>query len=430
VQTSRTTLKPLKTVAIVIAVLSFVALVGTAPPASAASSVADVAAAPKGQWVLEANGSVQAVNGAKYYGDRGGTASGATTLIPHPNGKGYWIVDQKGVVSAHGSAKFRGDLRGLKLNAPVVGGAQTRSGKGYWLVAADGGIFAFGDAKFVGSTGNLRLNSPIVGMASTSKGNGYWIVAADGGIFAFGKAKFFGSAGGTKLARPVVGMRADTSDRGYLLVASDGGTFAYGSVKFQGSLGGLGINNIVSAAPMPKQGYVLLSSTSRLYEFPSKGAISITREQRIAEQVFDSINAERAKRGIALLRWDPSLSETAALWSANMASGGFRHTNMTELGNQLGNRYNALSENIYWGTGSLADSGSAHTSFMGSASHRDALLNTGYNSVGIGVYCTANGKLFITEQFGHLNSEGSPSFSGATSPQPVARPSTAGISCA
>ncbi|MFV1990752.1 MAG: CAP domain-containing protein, partial [Acidimicrobiales bacterium] len=269
----------------------------------------------------------------------------------------------------------------------------------------------------------------IVGMASTSKGDGYWLVAADGGIFAFGKAKFFGSAGGTRLARPVVGIRADSRDRGYLLVAADGGTFAYGSVKFQGSLGGLGINNIVSAAPMPNQGYALLSSTSRLYVFPSKGAVSITREQRIAEEVFDSINAERAKRGIPLLKWDPSLSETAALWSANMAAAGFRHTNMTTLGSQLGSRYNALSENIYWGTGSLADSGSAHTSFMGSASHRDALLNTGYTSLGIGVYCTSDGKLFVTEQFGNLKSQGSPTFSGATPSQPVARPSAAGISC-
>ncbi|MFV1989423.1 MAG: hypothetical protein ACC652_01625, partial [Acidimicrobiales bacterium] len=140
-QTSQKATPPAKTVAIVIAILSLVALVSTAAPASAATSVVDVAAAPNGQWVLSADGSVQAVNGAKYYGDRGGTGSGMTTLIPHPNGKGYWIADEKGVVSAHGSAKFRGDLKGLKLNAPVVGGAQSRSGKGYWLVAADGGIF-------------------------------------------------------------------------------------------------------------------------------------------------------------------------------------------------------------------------------------------------------------------------------------------------
>ncbi len=418
----------MKLIAVTLALLSLVALVLVSSPAGAATSVVDVAAAPRGQWILSGDGSVQAVNGAKHYGDRSGSGA-VTTLIPHPNGKGYWIADTRGRVTAYGSAKFRGDLSKLRLNAPVVGGASSRTGKGYWLVASDGGIFAFGDAKFVGSTGNIKLNSPIVGMANTSKGDGYWLVAADGGVFAFGKAKFYGSTGGTKLVKPVVGIRAASNNKGYLLVAADGGTFAYGSVKFKGSLGGLGINNIVSAAPMPNDGYVLLSSTSRLYVFPTRGTSSITREQKIAEEIFNSINAERAKRGIKQLTWDPSLSETAALWSANMGANGFRHSNMTTLGSQLAGRYNALSENIYWGSGSLGDAGSAHTSFMASAPHRNALLNTGYSSLGIGVYCTDDGKLFVTQQFGHLKTEGTSTFSGATPAQPVARPSTAGASC-
>ncbi len=44
--------------------------------------------------------------------------------------------------------------------------ASTPTGKGYWLIATDGGVFSYGDAKFLGSTGGIKLNAPIVGGAA------------------------------------------------------------------------------------------------------------------------------------------------------------------------------------------------------------------------------------------------------------------------
>jgi len=112
------------------------------------------------------------------YGDGGVVGAAGRTA------GGHWTVTAAGVVAGVGGAPHLGDLRGVRLNAPIVGIAGAPGGGGYWLVGRDGGIFSFGTARFYGSTGNLRLNQPIVGMAS-SPGAGYWFVAGDGGVFTF-----------------------------------------------------------------------------------------------------------------------------------------------------------------------------------------------------------------------------------------------------
>ena len=127
-----------------------------------------------------------------------------------PSGNGYWLVATDGGIFAFGDAALRRldrlhpsqptDRRhrrhadGQRLLArrirrrhlrasvtpassapparcastdPIVGIAATPTGNGYWLAASDGGIFAFGDARFFGSTGAMRLNRPIVGIAAT-----------------------------------------------------------------------------------------------------------------------------------------------------------------------------------------------------------------------------------------------------------------------
>ncbi|HWW45336.1 MAG TPA: PQQ-binding-like beta-propeller repeat protein, partial [Acidimicrobiia bacterium] len=133
----------------------------------------------------------------------------------------FWSATANGGVDSVGGAPFFGSVGGMALARPIVGIASMPDHKGYWLVASDGGIFSFGDATFHGSTGAIRLNRPIVGMAPTADGGGYWLVASDGGIFSFGDAKFLGSTGAIRLARPIVGMA--TGPGGYWMVASDGG---------------------------------------------------------------------------------------------------------------------------------------------------------------------------------------------------------------
>ena len=87
----------------------------------------------------------------------------------------------------------------LLFTQPVPGG-------GYWMTASDGGIFNFGNAGFYGSTGGMRLNAPVVGVAQTRDQGGYLLATSDGGVFTFGDANFYGSQGATHLNAPVVGM--------------------------------------------------------------------------------------------------------------------------------------------------------------------------------------------------------------------------------
>ncbi len=412
-----------------LAVILVLALVGPgAAPVSAApggSRVVAIASTARGggYWILSSDGRVTAVGDAVHRGDLGGTVTNAMGLTPTPTYRGYWITTSDGRVSAFGDARIHGDLNGVALSAPVVAMTSTPSGAGYWLVASDGGVFAFGDARFHGSTGGMRLNRPVVGMAATPSGAGYWLVASDGGIFAFGDARFHGSTGGMRLDRPVIGMSTSGSGDGYLLVASDGGIFTFGSARFEGSLGGRGLTDISGVAPVPDgSGYFLARSGGQVIGFGRAAAIAPapSRESAIASEIFTRVNLERTRRGLPELSWDPELATTAGAWSVQMSSTGFSHSDLTAVSGSLSTPHSYLGENIYWGWGTWADSDTAHSVLFESDPHREAMLETGYTTVGIGVYCDASGKLWVTEQFGRLGSQGTPSWSGPRSQSPRA----------
>jgi hypothetical protein len=169
-----------------------------------------------------------------------GTATQTFTITIAGGTQGYWLGATDGGVFAFGVAGFLGSTGGLKLNAPVVGIANTAKG-GYWLVASDGGVFSFG-APFFGSMGGQSLSAPIVGVAATPDGGGYYLVGGDGSVFPFGDAVFHGSMEGTKLNKPVVGIGVTPDNGGYYLVAADGGVFTFGDAVFDGSMGGKPLN--------------------------------------------------------------------------------------------------------------------------------------------------------------------------------------------
>ena len=274
--------------------------------------------------------------------------------------------------------------------------AATPSGNGYWLVASDGGIFSFGDARFRGSTGGLRLNQPIVGMAATPSGNGYWLVASDGGIFSFGDATFYGSTGGTRLASPITGIAGGPNGAGYWLVAEDGGIFAFGSARFLGSAAGAPPQPIVDMAPSPAGGYWLATSFGAVHVASTSGTFEVdpslagtSPQETIAIEIVARLNAERRARGLSTLVWDPALVDTAAAWARILANtNSFRHQDVGALLNgPYAGRFAYLSENIYAGSGGAADSGSAHSAWMGSDGHRGAMLSPEIQFVGVGAAC-------------------------------------------
>jgi hypothetical protein len=200
----------------------------------------------------------------------GGLAATATAAPELPPLVGYWGTDAAGLIRRSGDAPDLGDLRGLHLNAPIVGIAATSSGRGFWLAAADGGVFSFGDARFFGSAANLHLNAPIVGIAalpgSRFQDRGYWLAAADGGVFTFGDAKFYGSAATLHLNAPIVGI-ASNSSRGYLLAASDGGVFTFGDTEFFGSAANLHLNAPVVGIIGGSGGYRLAASDGGVFTY-------------------------------------------------------------------------------------------------------------------------------------------------------------------
>ena len=336
-------------------------------------------------------------------------------------GGGYWILSSDGRVTAVGDAVHRGDLGGTVTNA--MGLTPTPTYRGYWITTSDGRVSAFGDARFHGDLNGVALSAPVVAMTSTPSGAGYWLVASDGGIFAFGDARFHGSTGGMRLDRPVIGMSTSGSGDGYLLVASDGGIFTFGSARFEGSLGGRGLTDISGVAPVPDgSGYFLARSGGQVIGFGRAAAIAPapSRESAIASEIFTRVNLERTRRGLPELSWDPELATTAGAWSVQMSSTGFSHSDLTAVSGSLSTPHSYLGENIYWGWGTWADSDTAHSVLFESDPHREAMLETGYTTVGIGVYCDASGKLWVTEQFGRLGSQGTPSWSGPRSQSPRA----------
>jgi type VII secretion-associated serine protease mycosin len=235
------------------------------PPAGAASG--------SGYWVIGADGRVQAFGAAPNMGDLAGLRLRAPIVggAPTASGRGYWLAGADGAVYAFGDAPFHGSMAGARLNGPIVGISATPSGNGYVLLGADGGIFTFGDAQFFGSTGGLRLNAPILDLTMTPDGRGYWFVGADGGVFAFGSASFHGSTGGMALAAPVESMTAARDGHGYWTVALDGGVFAF-DVPFHGSLPRLRALYGITTAPALRlralpdgSGYYILGVDGSVY---------------------------------------------------------------------------------------------------------------------------------------------------------------------
>jgi cysteine-rich secretory family protein len=403
-------------------------------PMAVNAPVVGMAATPtgRGYWRAAADGGVLTAGDAAFYG--------SATRVPHdwivaivatPTGRGYWLVDRKGAVFNYGDAGFHGSMSGRPLNHPIVGMAATPNGGGYWLVASDGGIFAF-NAPFRGSTGSIRLTQPIVGMAATP-GNGYWLVASDGGIFAYG-APFFGSTGAIRLNKPIVGMAAAPDGRGYTMAAADGGLFRFGaSSPFFGSAANAcpGAPAVAVAMSPGAIGYWIAFADARTYAFspstqpPRCAAPVVSKTGQMELDLFVRVNQERAGRGLPALAWDPALATYARSWSANMASAGFRHS---AIANLLG-PYNFVGENIAAGSSGTME-GSLHDAWMHSDGHRANILAPGFSQVGIGVFCKADGSIWMTEDFGHPSSAG-PAFTSVPIPPllPIVRPDAGTLHC-
>ena len=159
---------------------------------SARPSVSPLAVAtPQLSYLLvEANGMVEPLGGAAYYGSVFGTdlVAPIVALLSTPDRRGYWLVGVDGSMYPFGDARNEGGAGGEVRQDPVVAAAVTPDGAGYWLVTSSGQVTGFGDARNYGSI-STPLRAHVIGMAATSDGKGYWIACSTGGVFNFGDAR-------------------------------------------------------------------------------------------------------------------------------------------------------------------------------------------------------------------------------------------------
>jgi uncharacterized protein YkwD len=146
------------------------------------------------------------------------------------------------------------------------------------------------------------------------------------------------------------------------------------------------------------------------------------REQRLALDILDRVNTERAARGLSRLTLDPNLTNAAFAWSLTMAAQNNMHH--SDLNTWL-SPFVADAENIAFATSPPMTSGDVHGMWMRSDGHRHNILAPNLTHVGIGIIC-ANGRMWGTERFG---STWSPNFGALPPVDPIARADRGTLAC-
>lgn len=119
-------------------------------------------------------------------------------------------------------------------------------------------------------------------------------------------------------------------------------------------------------------------------------------------QLFDLTNAARAIRGLPILTYDESVSNTARKHSEDMAVHNyFSHDNLQGLTpfermEQDGLRFTYAGENLAYGQSSSIF---AHEGLMNSLGHRKNILSPNYRNLGVGTAFNDNATPYYTENF-------------------------------
>lgn len=114
-----------------------------------------------------------------------------------------------------------------------------------------------------------------------------------------------------------------------------------------------------------------------------------------AERSFASkMNQERRERGLGTMKLDPELSRVAMKHTREMTSNNtLYHTTTSALTRRVTN-WVTLGENV--GVG--AEVSTLHSAFMASPAHKDNVLHSSFNNVGVGVG-QGGGRMWVTVIF-------------------------------
>ena len=155
--------------------------------------------------------------------------------------------------------------------------------------------------------------------------------------------------------------------------------------------------NLPSAAPRAVASLVPGSG-------PSSVAGVTGVQSPLEQQVFDLVNAERAKAGVPPLNLNPQLVAAAQIHARDMAALGSLDHNLLGVAQPtlisraqfVGYRYGWLGENIASG---FSDASSLVNAWMNSPEHRVNILFASLTEAGVGVGRSASGQLFYTQEF-------------------------------
>jgi len=122
--------------------------------------------------------------------------------------------------------------------------------------------------------------------------------------------------------------------------------------------------------------------------------------------IFELINRERAHMRLGQLQWDDQLADLARSYSEQMADENFfshydrsGSTVVQRAQQQRVKGWARIGENLFETYGLDNISSFAIRGWMKSPSHRENILDRGWDATGIGIAVSRNGKVYITEVF-------------------------------
>lgn len=129
---------------------------------------------------------------------------------------------------------------------------------------------------------------------------------------------------------------------------------------------------------------------------------------QVEQAIFNKVNEERVKAGVAPLSYNTTMEKYARIKSQDMGDNNyFSHTDLN--GNYItaqmkadGVSYNSWGENIAYlggyGTDPTVLANQFMTNWMNSSGHRANILSTNFTSIGVGVYKIGN-TVYATQEF-------------------------------
>ena len=128
---------------------------------------------------------------------------------------------------------------------------------------------------------------------------------------------------------------------------------------------------------------------------------------QVEQAIFNKVNEERTKAGVAPLTYNTTMEKYARIKSQDMGDNNyFSHTDLS--GNYIttqmkadGVTYKAWGENIAYIGGVTDPTALANqfmTNWMNSQGHKENILSTNFSSIGVGVYKIGN-KVYATQEF-------------------------------